>query len=179
MMRGCVLMLLAAAATTGCATTGGRAYMDSSLSNRAEPATVWSRPQEVGFNWTADVQGEASHQCVLYFLCWGSEGGGVLDGVTTIVGGVLGRPTAVSDPLVRAAAAAAVKNAANTDGIYVVTHDTEAMNFIVFQKRTAKVRGKGFTVRPIGEVSQERVDKYRNLNALGSTVVQLPQEIVK
>jgi hypothetical protein len=179
MMRRCVLMLLAAAVTTGCATTGGRAYMDAPLSSHAEPATVWNRPQEVGFTWTTDVQGEASHQCVLYVLCWGSEGGGVLDGLTTIVGGVLGRPTPVSDPLVRAAAAAAIKSTANTDGIYVVTHDTEAMNFIVFQKRTAKVRGKGFTLHPIGEVSQERVDKYRNLSALGSPVVHLPPEVVK
>ena len=79
----------------------------------------------------------------------------------------------MTDPLVRAAAANAVKNAPKTDGIFVVAHDTDAFNILVYKKRKATVRGKAITVRNIGEVSQDRSDRNRNLNALGGSLVNV------
>lgn len=172
MFRMVLLAAILATVTTGCA-SASKAYMDASLSNRAEPASVWNRPQEVGFDWGAEITGEASYQCVFLLICWGAEDGGALDGVGAIITSVLGRGGAVTDPLVRAAAANAVKSTPKTDGIYVVTHDTDSLNILVYKKRTATVRGKAITVRPIGEVSQERSDRNRNLNSLGNTLVNV------
>ena len=165
MFRMSVLAALIVAVTTGCA-TGSRAYMDSGLSNRSEPASVWNRPQEVGFDWGAEITGEASYQCVFLLICWGAEDGGALDGVGALVGSITGKGGAVSDPLVRAAAANAVKSTPKTDGIFVVAHDTDAFNILIYKKRKATVRGKAITVRPIGEVNQDRSDRNRNMNAL-------------
>ncbi|MBM7116612.1 hypothetical protein [Archangium primigenium] len=160
------------AVTTGCATTG-RAYMDSGLSNRAEPASVWNRPQEVGFDWGAEISGAATYQCVAVFICWGAEDGGALDGVGALIGSITGRGGAVADPLVRAAAANAVKGTPKTDGIYVVSHETDSFNILIYKKRTATVRGKAITVKTLGEVSQDRSDRNRNLNALGGSLVNV------
>lgn len=182
-MQRSAFVVVAAVLATGCA-TGSRAYMDSAVSNRAEPATVWNRPQEVGFEWAADLQGEATQQCVFFAICWGADdGGGLLDGVGTLVGSVLGHSAAqVTDPLVRAAAATAVKNAGQgkADGIYVVAHDTDSFNIGIYKRRTAWVRGKGITIKTIGEVSQDRADKNRNLHAIGGgALLQLPEAFTK
>ncbi len=160
------------AITTGCA-TGGRAYMDTGFSNRAEPASVWNRPQEVGFDWGAEINGEATYQCLFVLICWGAEDGGALDGVGAIIGSITGKGGPVTDPLVRAAAANAVKNTPKADGMYVVTHETDSLNILVYKKRSASVRGKAITVRPIGEVSQDRADRNRNLNALRNSLVNV------
>jgi len=172
MFRMGVLAAFIVTVTTGCATSG-RAYMDSGISNRSEPASVWNRPQEVGFDWGAEITGEASYQCVFLFICWGAEDGGALDGVGALIGSITGKGGGVTDPLVRAAAANAVKNAPKTDGIFVVAHDTDAFNILVYKKRKATVRGKAITVRNIGEVSQDRSDRNRNLNALGGSLVNV------
>ncbi len=168
------VMALGALATTGCA-TGARAYMDSTLGNRSESATVWNRPQEVGFDWGAEINGEASRQCVLMFICWGYEDGGGFD-LGALLGGLLGGggSKSVSDPLVRAAAAVAVANAPKADGLFVVSHDTDSFNIFIYSRRSARVRGKSFTLRPMGEVSQERADKVRNLSSMGNTTISLP-----
>ncbi|MET0404701.1 MAG: hypothetical protein ABW123_19960 [Cystobacter sp.] len=167
-----MLLAVIVAVSTGCATSG-RAYMDAGFSNRSEPASVWNRPQEVGFDWGAEIKGEASYQCVLLLICWGAEDGGALDGVGTLIGSITGKGGVVTDPLVRAAAANAVKNTPKADGIYVVAHDTDAFNILIYKKRTALVRGKAITVRTIGEVSQDRADRNRNLNALGGNIVNV------
>jgi|SRR6218665_269192 len=172
MFRMGVLAAFIVAVTTGCAASG-RAYMDSGLSNRSEPASVWNRPQEVGFDWGSEITGEASYQCVLLLICWGAEDGGALDGVGALIGSITGKGGVVSDPLVRAAAADAVKKAPKTDGIFVVAHDTDAFNIVVYKKRKATVRGKAITVRTIGEVSQDRADRNRNMNALGGSLVNV------
>ncbi|ATB35605.1 hypothetical protein CYFUS_001019 [Cystobacter fuscus] len=166
------------AVTTGCA-TGGRAYMDAGLSNRAEPASVWNRPQEVGFDWGAEITGAATYQCVVLFICWGAEDGGALEGVGTLIGTITGRGGAVTDPLVRAAAANAVKSTPKTDGIYVVAHETDSLNILIYKKRTATVRGKAITVKTLGEVSQDRADRNRNMNALGGGLVNVGQDALK
>lgn len=167
---------VAALGLSGCA-TGARAYMDSTLSNRAEPATVWNRPQEVGFDWGAEITGETSVSCVLFVICWGYEDGSVLDGVTGLLGSVLGGgngPKEVADPLVRAAAAVAVSSTPKADGIFVVAHDTDSFNIGIYKHRTAHVRGKSFSLRPIGEVSQERADKVRNLRSINGALISMP-----
>ncbi len=164
-----------ALAVTGCA-TGNRAYMDSALQNRAEAASVWNRPQEVGFDLGAEITGEAQRQCVLGFVCWGAEDGGSLDAISGLLGSILGGGAQAPsvDPLVRAAAAIAVRDTPKTDGIFIVSHETDLFNIFVYSKRNAKVRGKAITLRPIGEVSQERADKYRNLRAVGGGIVSIP-----
>jgi hypothetical protein len=160
----------------GCA-TGARAYADSTISNVSEAATVWNRPQEVGFDWGAELEAEVSRQCVLGIFCWGYEdGGGILDGVGAVIGTILGRDgREVADPLVRAAAAVAVSTATKADGIFVVSHETDSMNVVVYSRRTARVKGKAFSLRPLGEVAQDRVDRVRNLRSIGgTTLMSLP-----
>lgn len=168
----------AMAALSGCA-TGARAYADTAISNRSEPASVWNRPQEVGFDWGAEITGEATHQCVLGFICWGYEDGSALDGIGALIGGILGNGGAPAvDGLVRAAAAVAVRDTPKADGIFIVAHDTDAFNIFVYNRRTAHVRGKAFTLRPIGEVSQDRADKVRNLRSVGG-LVNVPFDVFK
>lgn len=163
---------LALLALSGCA-TGGRAYMDSALANRSEPASVWNRPQEVGFDWSEEITGEASQQCVLFFICWGADDGGALEGVGAVLGALTGRSQAVGDPLVRAAAATAVKNNGKANGMFVESHETNKVDFFLYRSRTATVKGKAITTKPLGEVSVDRADKHRNLSALGGSLVNV------
>ncbi|MCA2981708.1 MAG: hypothetical protein INH41_24360 [Myxococcaceae bacterium] len=175
-MKQMVMLVLAVTAMglTGCA-TGARAYADTAIGNRSEAATVWNRPQEVGFDWGSDIEAEVSHQCLFGFICWGYEDGGGFD-IGAILGSILGGGSKeVGDPLVRAAAAVAVANAQKADGIFVVSHETDAANYIIFSRKTARVKGKAFTLRPMGEVSQDRSDRVRNLSALGGrALVSMP-----
>ncbi len=160
---------------TGCA-TGARAYADTAIGNRAEAATVWNRPQEVGFDWGSDIEAEVSRQCLFGVICWGYEDGSPLDAITSIIGSIFGSGAKeVGDPLVRAAAAVAVANAQRADGIFVVSHDTDSFDILIFKRRTARVKGKAFTLRPMGEVTQDRADRVRNLSALGGrALMSLP-----
>jgi outer membrane lipoprotein SlyB len=161
---------------TGCA-TGARAYADTAIGNRSEAATVWNRPQEVGFDWGSDIEAEVSRQCVFGIICWGYEDGSPLDALTGIIGSIFGGGGGkeVADPLVRAAAAVAVANAQKADGIFVVSHDTDSFDIFIFRRRTARVKGKAFTLRPMGEVAQDRADRVRNLSALGGrALVSVP-----
>src|SRR6218665_100548 len=96
MFRMGVLAAFIVAVTTGCAASG-RAYMDSGLSNRSEPASVWNRPQEVGFDWGSEITGEASYQCVLLLICWGAEHGGALHALGALIGSITGKGGVVSD----------------------------------------------------------------------------------
>jgi len=170
-----LVVVVAALGLTGCA-TGARAYMDTALTNRSEAATVWNRPQEVGFDWGAEITGEVSNTCILGFICWGYEDGSILDGVSGLLGSILGGGNSAPalDPLVRAAAAVAVSSTPKADGIFVVAHDTDSFNIFIYKHRTAHVRGKSFSLRPIGEVSQERADKVRNLRSINGALVNLP-----
>jgi hypothetical protein len=177
-MKQMLMLVLAVMSTglTGCA-TGARAYADSAIANRAEAATVWNRPQEVGFDWGSDIEAEVSRQCIFGAICWGYEDGGGLDAIAGIIGSIFGNGggQSVGDPLVKAAAAVAVANAQKADGIFVVSHDTDSFNIFIFSRRTARVKGKAFTLRPMGEVSQDRSDRVRNLSALGGrAMVSLP-----
>jgi hypothetical protein len=175
-LAGCVGVL---AMGSGCA-AGARAYMDSSLSNRSEPATVWTRPQEVGFDFGPEVAGEVSRQCVLGFICWGYDDGGAFAGLTGLIGAFTGNASASSDPLVGAAAAVAVRDTPKADGIFVVSHETDSLNIGVYYRRAARVRGKSITLRPIGEVSQERADRYRNLRAIGGgSLLQVTNDMIR
>ncbi len=160
---------------TGCA-TGARAYADTAIGNRAEAATVWNRPQEVGFDWGSDIEAEVSRQCLFGVICWGYEDGSPLDAIASIIGSIFGGGgKEVGDPLVRAAAAVAVANAQRADGIFVVSHDTDSFDILIFKRRTARVKGKAFTLRPMGEVTQDRADRVRNLSALGGrALMSLP-----
>jgi hypothetical protein len=177
-MKQMLMLVLAVTSMglTGCA-TGARAYADTAIGNRAEAASVWNRPQEVGFDWGSDIEAEVSRQCMLGFICWGYEDGGGFD-VGAIIGAIFGGgggAKEVADPLVKAAAAVAVANAQKADGIFVVSHDTDSFNIFIFSRRTARVKGKAFTLRPMGEVSQDRSDRVRNLSALGGrAMVSLP-----
>ncbi len=176
MNRFSMMVAVTLVGLSGCA-TGARAYMDTALSNRSEPATVWNRPQEVGFDFGNEISGEVSHTCVLGFICWGYEDGGILDGVGALVGNILGGGNGakeVADPLVRAAAAVAVENSPKTDGIFVVAHNTDSFNIFIYARRTARVRGKAFTLRPMGEVSQDRADKVRNLRSINGALINMP-----
>lgn len=177
MIRWIAVMVLAVSGT-GCL-HGQRAYMDPMAGMRPEPAAMWSRPQEVGYSLGERLQGQAAVTCILKFICWGAEDGGlggIFSGVAGAVGSMLGREAqAPADPLVRAAAAVAVMSApAETDGIYVLNHETDSFDIFIFSRRSATVIGKAVRLKPIGEVSQERADKERYLKAMSGGQIHMP-----
>jgi hypothetical protein len=148
--------------------------MDPTAAMKPEPAALWSRPQEMGYSLGERLTGEASLTCILKFICWGAEDGG-LGGVFSGVIGAFTGQQAPSDPLVRAAAAGAVLTApSETDGIYVLNHETDNFDIFVYSHRSAKVIGKAVRLKPIGEVSQERSDKERYLKAMSGAQIHMP-----
>jgi hypothetical protein len=163
-MQKLVLCAALAATLVGCA-HGQRAYADPAAAMAPEAATMWSRPQEMGYTLGERLTGEASIQCVLGFICWGADDGGASGALAGLVGMFTGS-AAPADPLVRAAAASAVLSApSETDGIYVLNHETDSFNIYIFSRRAARVTGKAVRLKPMGEVSQERADKERFLKA--------------
>ncbi len=172
MMKNLVAVSLFAVVALGCA-HGQRSYIDPAASMSPEPAAMWSRPQEVGYTLGERIQGEAAKNCILMFICWGAEDGGIGDAIGGLIGALTGQ-SAPSDPLVRAAAAGAVLSApTETDGIYVLNHETDSFNIFLYSRRSARVIGKAVRLHPIGEVSQERADKVRNLKAMSGSNIHL------
>lgn len=172
-MNRLLVLMLGALAGSGCL-HGQRAYMDAATGMKPEPAAMWSRPQEMGYALGERLTGEASVSCILKFICWGAEDGG-LGGVFSGVVGALTGQEAPSDPLVRAAAAGAVLTApTETDGIYVLNHETDNFDIFVYSHRSARVVGKAVRLKPIGEVSQERSDKERYLKAMSGGRIHMP-----
>lgn len=172
MLKNLVAVGTFAVISMGCA-HGQRSYIDSTSAMAPEPAAMWSRPQEVGYTLGERIQGEASMNCVLMFICWGAEDGGASAAISGLIGALMGQ-AAPADPLVRAAAAGAVLSApTETDGIYVLNHETDSFNIFIFSRRSARVIGKAVRLHPIGEVSQERADKVRNLRAASGANIHL------
>lgn len=168
-----VVLMAVAMSATGCI-HGQRAYMDATTGMRPEAAAMWSRPQEVGYTLGERLTGEAAKTCILMFICWGADDGGMAGVFSGIVGSLTGQ-SAPADPLVRAAAAGAVLSSpTETDGIYVLNHETDDFNIFVYSHRSAKVVGKAVRLKPIGEVSQDRADKERYLKAMSGGQVHMP-----
>lgn len=168
MLKNLVALSALAVISVGCA-HGQRSYIDSTTSMAPEPAALWARPQEVGYTLGERIQGEASRNCILMFICWGADDGGAGAAISGIIGALTGQ-AAPSDPLVRAAAAGAVLSAPQeTDGIWVLNHETDSFNIFIFSRSSARVIGKAVRLHPIGEVSQERADKVRFLKAASSS----------
>jgi hypothetical protein len=172
MFKNFVAVSVFAVVAMGCA-HGQRSYIDPTAAMAPEPSAMWSRPQEVGYTLGERIQGEAARTCILFAICWGAEDGGVGAVISGLIGTLMGQ-AAPSDPLVRAAAAGAVLSAPQeTDGIYVLNHETDAFDIIIFSRRSARVIGKAVRLHPIGEVSQERADKVRNLRAASGANFQM------
>ncbi len=172
MFKNLVAVASLAVVAMGCA-HGQRSYIDPTAGMSPEPAAMWSRPQEVGYTLGERIQGEASMNCVLFVICWGADDGGAGAALSGIIGALTGQ-SAPSDPLVRAAAAGAVLSAPQeTDGIYVLNHETDSFNIIIYSRKSARVIGKAVRLHPIGEVSQERADKVRNLRAASGANIHL------
>lgn len=167
MFKNVVLGFIAMTAV-GCAAHGQKSYIDPVSSMRPEPAAMWTRPQEVGYTLGERIQGEATQTCLFVVICWGADDGG-LSGLFGAIGG-----DSPGDPIVRAAAASAVLGApTETDGIYVLNHETDTFNMFLFTRKSARVIGKAVRLHPIGEVSQERADKVRNLKAMSGSNIHL------
>lgn len=168
MLKNLISLSLLAAVSVGCA-HGQRSYIDSTTGMSPEPAALWSRPQEVGYTLGERIQGEASRTCILFLICWGAEDGGAGAVISGLIGSLTGQ-SAPSDPIVRAAAAGAVLSAPQeTDGIWVLNHETDSFDIFIFTRKSARVIGKAVRLHPIGEVSQERADKVRMLKAASSS----------
>ncbi|GMU63146.1 MAG: hypothetical protein AMXMBFR34_49090 [Myxococcaceae bacterium] len=166
------LLALAGLAATlvGCA-HGQDVKANSNAGFAPEAMRMWGRPQEFGYTLGERLQGEASTNCVLFVICWGADDGGLLGGIF----GAFSGGGADSNPLVRAAAANAVLTApTETDGIYVLNHESDSFNIILYSRKSARVIGKSMRLHPIGEVSQERADKERYLRAMSSAQVHMP-----
>lgn len=172
-MKQVIALTLFAVTAVGCA-HGQRAYADPTAGMNPEQMSLWARPQEVGYTLGERIQGEASRNCLFMFICWGADDGGA----GAVLGGIFGALTgqsAPADPLVRAAAAGAVLSApTETDGIYVLNHETDDFNIFIYSRRSARVVGKAVRLQPIGEVSQERADKVRNLRAMSGAQIHMP-----
>lgn len=176
-MKKFLAACVAAVTLVGCAHGADvRASADAGFS--PESMRLWSRPQEFGYKLGDRIQGEASVQCILAFICWGSEGGGIgaiVGQMSGVVSGLLGGDAANTDPLVQAAAANAVfKAPSEVDGIYVLNHEGDSFNIGVYSSRKVKVVGKAMTLESRGEVSRERADKERFLRALSGSQVHVP-----
>ena len=169
MFKNIVVLSFVALSAVGCAAHGQKSYIDATSNMRPEPAAMWSRPQEVGYTLGERLQGEAVQTCILFVICWGADDGG-LAGLFGAIGG-----DSPGDPIVRAAAAGAVLSApTETDGIYVLNHETDSFNMFIFSRKSARVIGKAVRLHPIGEVSQERADKVRNLKAMSAGNITMP-----
>lgn len=170
-----VVLLVAA----GCASTSnGRAYMDAAARHAPEPQALWARPQEVAFTLgNNDIEGEATTIRILGLFTFGADDG-LTGTVFDTLFNVLGLGAAKGDPLVQAAAAAAMNSSQNTDGIYVTSHEVTNLNLLIFQKRTAVVRGKPMQLRSLGEVSVDRADRERMLRAISGSQIHVPPEMV-
>jgi hypothetical protein len=114
-----------------------------------EASALWSRPQEVGYTLGERITGEASRTCILLFICWGAEDGGAGAAIASVIGAITGS-SAPSDPLVRAAAAGAVLGSAQeTDGIWVLNHETDSFDIFIFTRKSARVIGKAVALEVI------------------------------
>jgi hypothetical protein len=178
-MRSAIVVVVLASALTGCASLQGqKAYMNSAATHTPEGHSLWARPQEVGYSIGNEISGEATNISILCAgpLClftFGAEAGGAFGDIGGAIGGLMGH-AAVSDPLVGAAAGAAVAAAGpGVDGIYVTQHETNLLDLLIFKKKTAQVKGRALGLKPLGEVSMERVDKDRFLRGLGGGGNQL------
>lgn len=173
MLKNLISLSLLAAVSVGCA-HGQRSYIDSTTGMAPEPSALWSRPQEVGYTLGERITGEASRTCLLFFICWGADDGGAGAVVSGIIGAITGA-AAPADPLVRAAAAGAVLGSAQeTDGVWVLNHETDSFEIpFLFTRKSARVIGKAVRLHPIGEVSQERADKVRMLKAASGSNIHL------
>jgi len=172
MLKNLISLSLLAAVSVGCA-HGQRSYIDATTGMAPEASALWSRPQEVGYTLGERITGEASRTCILLFICWGAEDGGAGAAIASVIGAITGS-SAPSDPLVRAAAAGAVLGSAQeTDGIWVLNHETDSFDIFIFTRKSARVIGKAVRLHPIGEVSQERADKVRMLKAASGSNIHL------
>jgi hypothetical protein len=175
-MKQIIAVAALAATLVGCA-HGQDVKANANAGFAPESMRMWSRPQEYGYNLGERLQGEASSNCVLFAICWGADDGGFLGGFAGALGGLLGGSGKDADPLVSAAAANAVLTApTETDGIYVLNHETDSFNIYIYSRRSARVIGKAMRLHPIGEVSQERADKERFLRAMSGrgATIQMP-----
>lgn len=178
-------LLVLVCLTSGCAAMRTpNAGMTSPAAISPEDHAMWSRPQEVGYELGPEIQGSAFHVAVLFgLLNFGSDdGGGVLGWIGGIVGNVFGLKTislASTDPLTRAAAGDAVSVTKGADGIYVTQQQTSTIDLFLFKVRSTKVKGRSVTLKPLGEVSLERADRYRNLRALNGAELSLPAEFLE
>ncbi len=156
--------------TTACSTVqSAGAGLRASASLDAEAARSWSRPTEVGYDFTGqEIEGSASATSILFGLInFGS-------GDTSLLSGILGtiRGNEVDSPIARAAAYDAMTKVQDVDGIYVTRQTGNVFDFLgIYKKQDMTVRGKALRLRVLGEVSQERADRERYLHALpeGST----------
>ncbi len=64
-------------------------------------------------------------------------------------------------------------SAQETDGIWVLNHETDSFDIFIFTRKSARVIGKAVRLHPIGEVSQERADKVRMLKAASGSNIHL------
>jgi hypothetical protein len=174
-MKKILALAALAASLVGCA-HGQDVKANANAGFAPESMRMWSRPQEFGYTLGERLQGEASTNCVLFVICWGADDGGILGNVFGAIGGALsGEQKTDSNPLVRAAAANAVLTApTETDGIYVLNHEADSFNIIIYARKSARVIGKSMRLHPIGEVSQERADKERFLSAMSGSQIHMP-----
>jgi hypothetical protein len=171
---------------TGCSTLNGAdAYFRDRARLAGEPHHVWSRPTEVGYDvLDGEIVGESESTSVIYGVFYnGTATAGIGDALVGIINAITGRSdVSTEDPAVRAAAADAVAKANGVDGIYM-TQETDTGTSVLwgfYAHRKVTVRGHPLRLKVIGQVSMERADKIRELEAIGGGRNQLvfPTDLV-
>lgn len=172
--------------SAGCNTLNdANAYFSDKALLRGETHSVWARPTEVGYDvLDGEIVGESETTSVIYGVFYnGTASPGIGDAFIGIINAIAGRNNvSADDPAVRAAAADAVAKANGVDGIYM-TQETDTGTSILwgfYAHRKVTVRGHPLRLKVIGQVSQERSDKIRELQAIGGGRNQLvfPTDLV-
>ncbi len=163
--------------SVGCSsTTASNAFLKDQARLAGEGHRVWTRPTEVGYEFTeGEISGSASSTSLLGVIHWGADQGNGLLGM------IFGKDGQINDPVVIAAAAEAVAKSPGVDGIYITQQIESGLSVaLLYSDRVVTVKGRPLKLKVIGPVPENRADKERFLRALsGGAQLHVPPEFAR
>jgi hypothetical protein len=150
-MKTGILSLLVLFTIASCSTVDSNANLSANAGFDPASHTMWTRPNEVGYEILGDITGEHDY-ITIFGLTMGDEptnSSGVFSILMPGSGG--------DDPMVNAAALNAVENAPGTDGIYITSHSVTVGGIPGFRSYKSTVKGKAIKLVDLGRVSEERL----------------------
>jgi hypothetical protein len=134
-----------------CGTTDSNANLSANAGFDPAAHTMWTRPNEVGYEILGDIAGEHDY-FTIFGLTMGDEPTDS-SGILSII--VPGNDS--NDPMINAAALNAVENAPEADGIYITSHVVTETGIPGFKSYRSRVKGKAIKLVDLGRVSEERM----------------------